>query len=711
VSLWSVPAYLALTVLLLEVALVLRRGVDRYRGYFALLVGNLALVVWVVNGDRFSRESGAPTVELVGATVACLLLVFAPGLLDRWARRAIADERFDQAARLMAVKELLVPGRASAAEREFYAHIARARSGGVDEVLGELRQRLADAEPPEDDLIQERIVTMLVFARRWREAATQFETHIGEPIGRYPGLAVQMVRVYGELDDLERAAEIVERLEGASSGLEPGMEAVVLQARLQLLAYAGAVAAVERLLGLEALQQMSPRMHEFFRRVARARADLPGGDAEVRPLRPDAITEELARFLEGVAERASAEARTLAAATQQPLPTVTFALIGVNIVGYALFAILLGDTDSIDHLVRGGASFHPAVRAGEWWRLWTAMFLHSTTHAFGDARWMHIVFNLCGLYLLGRIVEPVFGAARFLAIYCIAGLVGNLASVFNPNMQATFSIGASGAVLGIMGALMVALLARRGGWPERWRQNLIWNLAVLLLIELIIGWVMPVTDNFAHGGGLVGGGLAALALLPAGSPARRRSWARTALTAITLVVLAASAGRSIASLVRERPADTLARLPRARMVVGPITVAAPVVGSERVHEDPADWPGQETLRDHAGELQLSPHVVAAPRGIEEALRSCMARDAQALGSKVTLEDATAPRVDGWVGTAQARPPWPEMPNGVLYLYYGRPAGNGAALVVEMNYLGDRFRTHVMSTEIRLLLRSIELPAN
>src|SRR5438132_1121403 len=109
-----------MALLLLELALVVRRGIARYRGYLVLLVGALGLAGWVVNGERFTRESGAPTVELVGALAACALLVVVPGLLERAARRALGAERFDRAARLVAFKELLVPGTASASEREFY---------------------------------------------------------------------------------------------------------------------------------------------------------------------------------------------------------------------------------------------------------------------------------------------------------------------------------------------------------------------------------------------------------------------------------------------------------------------------------------------------------------------------------------------------------------------------------------------------------------
>jgi len=706
---WSIPAYLALTVLLLEVALVLRRGADRYRGYLALLVGDLALVAWVVHGERFTRDSGGPTVELIGSTLACVLLVLVPSLLDRLARRAIGRERFDLAARWASLKELLVPGKASAAEHEFYAQIARARAGRIDEVIRDLRTRLVDAEPPEDELIQERIVTMLVFARRWREAAMQFENHIGDPIGRFPGLAVQMVRVYGELGDLDRAAQVVERLESAAGGLEPGLEAVLLQARLQLLAYAGAANAVERLLGLAPLERMSPRMHSFFRGVARARAGLDGGDPAVTPLPEGSLPEPLARFLEGVAERAAIDVRAVAAAAASPWPPVTVALIVANLIGFALFALLLGDSDSVDNLVRGGASFHPAVRAGEWWRLWIAMFLHGG--------WMHIVFNLYGLYLLGRLVEPILGGPRFLVIYCVAGLVGNLLSVFNPNPQAVFSIGASGAVLGIMGALMVALLLRRGAWPESWRRNLLWNLGVLLLIQIYLGWVMPITDNYAHVGGLIGGALATVALMP-GRPSRRRFGARSALTATALLALAVSAGWSLVSLARERPAETMARLPRARMDVGPISIEAPL-GSERVPAKPADWPGEEILVDRAGGVQVAPHLTPLPRApgaagpatLDELLRGCMERDVEAIeresrvrGPSATLEAASAPPVDGWSAAAQARPGH----EGTLYLYYARPEGAGQALVLELNYEGDLAHTAVAADEIRRLLGSVRI---
>ena len=495
---WSIPAVLIVAVLLLRMLAVSAAGYRNHLGYLALLAGNLGLASWglakVSIGER-------PFVELSLAGALCVLIVAVPMVLDHLARRAFSEDRVDRAARLIAIKEMLVPGRASTAERELYQQLAAARGGHAGEVVRALRRHLVEAEPPEDEAIQERIVTVLVYGRRFDDAIDQFERHLSNTPGRYPGLSMQMVAAYGERAEVHRAAELVRRLEESLSPQEPAGQAVLLQVRLSLLSAAGAHRAVERILALSPLARMQPRAKESLLAMARERAKLRA--AETAETGVDPVDEELGRYLEAVAERAALDVRAQTPAVRV-MPRVTLALIGLNVAAFAAFLIFLGSPDSGDHLVRGGASFHPAVRAGEWWRLWTAMFLHGG--------WLHLFFNLYGLYLLGRLVEPALGAARFLIVYCAAGLAGNLASVYNPNPDAVFSLGASGAVLGVMGALMVMLILRRGMWPEAWRRSLLLNLAMLLALQIAVAFTMPNVDNFAHVGGLLAGGAMALLL-------------------------------------------------------------------------------------------------------------------------------------------------------------------------------------------------------
>jgi membrane associated rhomboid family serine protease len=129
------------------------------------------------------------------------------------------------------------------------------------------------------------------------------------------------------------------------------------------------------------------------------------------------------------------------------------------------------------------------VYLGEWWRLFTAMFLHSPTS------FIHIIFNMYVLYMYGPQVEDAFGHVRFALLYVAAGLAGSAASYA---VGCDGGVGASGAIFGIVGVLVVYL-------RNRGHMALVNSLLAFIGINLVIGFVIPNIDNAAHIGGLVGG--------------------------------------------------------------------------------------------------------------------------------------------------------------------------------------------------------------
>jgi rhomboid protease GluP len=143
------------------------------------------------------------------------------------------------------------------------------------------------------------------------------------------------------------------------------------------------------------------------------------------------------------------------------------------------------------------AKVNPAIRDGEYYRLFTSMFLHLNL--------THILFNGYALYVLGRDVESLFGTARFAVIYFLGGLSGSLASFIFTDAP---SVGASGAIFAIFGAEMVYFYQHRALHGERGRQHLN-QLVILMVINLALGVFSSATDfridNAGHIGGLVGG--------------------------------------------------------------------------------------------------------------------------------------------------------------------------------------------------------------
>lgn len=179
-------------------------------------------------------------------------------------------------------------------------------------------------------------------------------------------------------------------------------------------------------------------------------------------------------------------------------PRAAWVLLAINI---AVFIIpqVLGLTGLVQAL---GAKDNAAILGGDYYRFLTAMFLH--------AGLTHIGFNAFALYSLGPDVERFYGTARFLTIYFLAGLGGGIASyALSPND----SVGASGAIFGLIGALGAFFFQTRALFGEASRQQ-IGSLVFITLINLGIGFTTPRIDNFAHIGGLLCGALAGFLLAP-----------------------------------------------------------------------------------------------------------------------------------------------------------------------------------------------------
>lgn len=186
-------------------------------------------------------------------------------------------------------------------------------------------------------------------------------------------------------------------------------------------------------------------------------------------------------------------------------PRVTYTLLGSIVVIYLLSCLLSGSlfNPSLGALILLGAKENSLIAAGELWRLVGAMFLHGNL--------VHLFFNGYALYVLGPESERIYGTPRFLLLYFVAGIGGSVASyLFSP----VPSVGASGAIFGLMGALGLFFYLNRELLGEAGRAQ-VQNIVAIGCINLLIGFASPgVIDNFGHLGGLAAGLLAALALAP-----------------------------------------------------------------------------------------------------------------------------------------------------------------------------------------------------
>ena len=173
---------------------------------------------------------------------------------------------------------------------------------------------------------------------------------------------------------------------------------------------------------------------------------------------------------------------------------VTPALIVANLAAFVAIVVRGGGTSVDPQEIARWANAGLVTTRGEWWRLLTATFLHWNV--------AHIALNMWALWNAGRLTERLYGSTAFLMLYVASGIIGSLASIsWNP---AVVSAGASGAVFGVLGALLACTL-RAHGLPRVVVKAHRWSTLAFVVLNLALGAISPNTDNAAHLGGLTAG--------------------------------------------------------------------------------------------------------------------------------------------------------------------------------------------------------------
>ena len=206
-----------------------------------------------------------------------------------------------------------------------------------------------------------------------------------------------------------------------------------------------------------------------------------------------ASTEPIAKIIQSLRqEKVASDNRG-----KKSIINITNVLIGLNVIMFIISAILSKSISNIDTnvLVYLGAKVNFYIEQGEIYRLVTAMFLHGGL--------MHIVFNMYALYALGDLTEQTYGKSGYVSIYFISGIT---ASILSYILSPAVSVGASGAIFGLLGAALVF------GFQERDRigKDFLTNIGSVVVLNVIIGFSQSNIDNAGHFGGLIGGIIIAL---------------------------------------------------------------------------------------------------------------------------------------------------------------------------------------------------------
>lgn len=197
-------------------------------------------------------------------------------------------------------------------------------------------------------------------------------------------------------------------------------------------------------------------------------------------------------------------------------PKWTYIFIVANFIMFLLLE-MNGGSMNIQTLIQFGAKENVSIINGEWWRLFSAMFLHIGI--------FHLFMNMFALYYLGVTVERIYGTWRFVIIYLLAGLGGSITSfAFSLNVSA----GASGAIFGLFGALLFFGVI----YKKIFFQTMGRGLMTIIFINIMFGLLVPQIDMGAHMGGLVAGFLASAMLhLP-----RQKKWGIQILSLLLFII-------------------------------------------------------------------------------------------------------------------------------------------------------------------------------
>lgn len=176
---------------------------------------------------------------------------------------------------------------------------------------------------------------------------------------------------------------------------------------------------------------------------------------------------------------------------------ITYYLVGVFIIVFLAIQgsnFIYGDDRLVNTLMK--STYHIAYQ-GQWYRFFTAIFTHATLS--------HIFFNCFAIIILGRPVELIFGKKKFLIIFLVSGLFGSLSSFIFSEAPA---IGASGGVFGMFGVHLYLFLQNKEKYLSIFGKDML----QLLVINVVIGFLLPNIDYWGHFGGILGGFLATLSL-------------------------------------------------------------------------------------------------------------------------------------------------------------------------------------------------------
>jgi membrane associated rhomboid family serine protease len=502
-------------------------------GWYAAQISQLFVTLLACIGALYFSDE---PIWVVIAWTLFAAFVVAPAVLLSLAAEKELQGRWRSAARLGKLAGRMTWGRLGRLHRRHGAALHLIARGQVEEGLA-LLEDLAAEPLPLTVYATVRIwkLSLLVMLRQWERAVAFYESvHEWGALGQVAQARLFAARVMAEMGQIERALRSLQFV--ALSPRTVGAKQVQLWAtRVAVTALASDADGLEELLRRREYARRSRRFKRFaaywrgrcaLMRGQRAEAVRQLTQAlELTPPRDrlwrDAIAEHLQRAESGelpawsaaqdpayeprqeLLRRAEEETVAWRALMHLGRPErATLTLLLIFAVVYLVGNLFLHGSLQEKFWLWAGNSAE-TVKDGEWWRVFTALFLH--------ANLLHLGMNGAGLWLFGSAVEKTMGRWRFLLVFLLAGALGNLLSASLARYDV--AVGASGGIFGVIGAFAVAVWRLRSPMYFALRRRLLFFLTLMVTADFTIGGLEPQIDNLAHVGGFVAGILIAALLV------------------------------------------------------------------------------------------------------------------------------------------------------------------------------------------------------
>jgi len=452
-------------------------------------------------------------------------LVLAPSLGTQVIARAMMRQQFSRAARLSAVFRLLHPLDGYWEMPAFYSALAAEQRGDMAAAERYFTDCIRTSCPIGD------MAHVYLFRLRgqWEEYLRWLrERGLEKTVAGDSAQSTLYLRALGETGDLSGLIDFFQRHRELILRSDPvSMELCALM----VFAFSGHRRGAELMLE-GALAGYAPEMKDFWR----ATTELARGDEIAReriadfftsgnhalhvaarrrlekPLAdPGALSPEQAAVVQRLAEEMEHEEHYRARPRALARAYVTYALVALNLLVFAVEMTLGGSTNEAALLRLGAGQTSLILYHGEWWRVVSAQFLH-----YG---WLHITMNMLALLIFGRMLEERLGRWRYLPVYLVAGAAAVFFAVLPLRGQEITVVGASGSIMGLIGAYGASSLL---GWVReraRLARAQLNTVLVIVFAQTIFDQMTPQVSGIAHLSGAVVGFLLTLLLAPVGARA------------------------------------------------------------------------------------------------------------------------------------------------------------------------------------------------